>query len=56
MGNAGNVSAGVIQWMSAGSGIVPQEVPKPVDGRMGGFQLWVNLPKKEKMMDPRYQR
>ena len=55
MGNAGNVSAGDIQWMSAGSGIIHQEMPKPVDGRMGGFQLWVNLPSNDKMMDPRYQ-
>ena len=55
MGNAGNVNAGDIQWMTAGSGIIHQEMPKPVDGRMGGFQLWVNLPRKNKMMDPRYQ-
>jgi len=55
MGNRGNVDAGCIQWMSAGSGIIHQEMPKPVDGKMGGFQLWVNLPKSHKMMDPRYQ-
>src|SRR5512136_3373887 len=55
MGHAGNVSAGGVQWMTAGSGIVHQEMPKPVDGRMGGFQLWVNLPRQRKMMDPRYQ-
>lgn len=55
MGNAGSVNAGDIQWMSAGSGIIHQEMPKPVDGVMGGFQLWVNLPRSHKMMDPRYQ-
>jgi hypothetical protein len=55
MGHAGNVDAGCVQWMTAGSGIIHQEMPKPVDGRMGGFQLWVNLPRKYKMMDPRYQ-
>ncbi|HUH79490.1 MAG TPA: pirin-like C-terminal cupin domain-containing protein, partial [Methanoregula sp.] len=52
---AGSVGAGDIQWMTAGSGIIHQEMPKPVNGRMGGFQLWVNLPKAEKMMAPRYQ-
>src|SRR5512137_1526505 len=55
MGHAGNVDAGGVQWMTAGSGIIHQEMPKPVDGRMGGFQLWVNLPRDHKMMDPRYQ-
>ncbi len=55
MGHAGNVNAGGIQWMTAGSGIIHQEMPKPVGGRMGGFQLWVNLPRSHKMMDPRYQ-
>ena len=55
MGHAGTVGPGGVQWMTAGSGIVHQEMPKPVDGRMGGFQLWVNLPAARKMMDPRYQ-
>jgi redox-sensitive bicupin YhaK (pirin superfamily) len=55
MGNAGIVNAGEIQWMTAGSGIVHSEMPKPVNGQMGGFQLWVNLPRSHKMMDPRYQ-
>ena len=55
MGNAGSVDAGDIQWMTAGSGIIHQEMPKPVNGAMGGFQLWVNLPRTGKMMDPRYQ-
>jgi redox-sensitive bicupin YhaK (pirin superfamily) len=55
MGNSGTVNAGNVQWMTAGSGIVHSEMPKPVNGRMGGFQLWVNLPRSYKMMDPRYQ-
>lgn len=55
MGHAGTVGAGGVQWMTAGSGIVHQEMPKPVGGRMGGFQLWANLPAAKKMMDPRYQ-
>lgn len=55
MGNSGSISAGDVQWMTAGSGIIHQEMPGPVNGRMGGFQLWVNLPRDKKMMDPRYQ-
>ena len=55
MGNAGSVNAGDVQWMTAGSGIIHSEMPIPVDGRMGGFQLWVNLPRAYKMMTPRYQ-
>ena len=55
MGNAGSVEAGSVQWMTAGSGIIHQEMPKPVNGAMGGFQLWVNLPREQKMRDPRYQ-
>jgi redox-sensitive bicupin YhaK (pirin superfamily) len=55
MGNAGQINAGDVQWMTAGSGIIHQEMPKPVDGRMGGFQLWVNLPRAHKMHMPRYQ-
>ncbi|MFA5331272.1 MAG: pirin family protein [Methanoregula sp.] len=55
MGHTGNVDAGCVQWMTSGSGIIHQEMPKPVNGRMGGFQLWVNLPRKDKMTDPRYQ-
>jgi hypothetical protein len=55
MGNAGKVNAGSVQWMTAGSGIVHSEMPKPLNGKMGGFQLWVNLPRSHKMMDPRYQ-
>lgn len=55
IGNAGTIGPGDVQWMTAGSGIIHQEMPKPLDGRMGGFQLWVNLPARQKMMDPRYQ-
>ncbi|MDO9326742.1 MAG: pirin family protein [Methanoregula sp.] len=55
MGNTGSVNAGDVQWMTAGSGIVHSEMPIPVNGRMGGFQLWVNLPRVNKMLKPRYQ-
>lgn len=55
IGNSGIINAGDVQWMTAGSGIIHSEMPKPVDGRMGGFQLWVNLPRANKMMKPRYQ-
>src|ERR1051325_9557218 len=56
LGNSGIISTGDVQWMTAGSGIVHQEMPQgDRKGRMFGFQLWSNLPKKDKMMDPRYQ-
>jgi quercetin 2,3-dioxygenase len=56
MGNKGTIGPGDIQWMTAGSGIIHQEMPKPgPDGRMFGFQLWANLPASHKMMKPRYQ-
>ena len=55
LGHRGIVEAGGVQWMTAGSGIIHQEMPQPVNGRMGGFQLWVNLPRSHKMIDPRYQ-
>jgi len=56
MGNKGVISAGDVQWMTAGSGIIHQEMPQPGDdGVMLGFQLWANLPAKHKMMKPRYQ-
>ena len=56
LGNHGTISAGDIQWMTAGRGIIHQEMPKgdPV-GRMHGFQLWANLPSSLKMTAPRYQ-
>ncbi len=56
MGNKGTINAGDVQWMTAGSGIIHQEMPKGDNsGGMYGFQLWANLPKTHKMMDPRYQ-
>src|SRR6187399_3154508 len=56
LGNRGAIAAGDIQWMTAGSGIVHQEMPKGDDqGRMHGFQLWANLPSSLKMTTPRYQ-
>ena len=56
MGNRGVIGAGDVQWMTAGSGIVHQEMPEgDPDGRMYGFQLWANLPQANKMMQPRYQ-
>jgi redox-sensitive bicupin YhaK (pirin superfamily) len=56
MGNKGVISSGDVQWMTAGSGIIHQEMPKGDEkGLMGGFQLWANLPASHKMMDPRYQ-
>ncbi|MDE3091473.1 MAG: pirin family protein [Chloroflexota bacterium] len=55
LGNAGTIGAGDVQWMTAGSGILHEEMPKPKDGKMEGFQLWVNLPAKLKMTPPRYQ-
>ena len=55
-GNSGIISAGDVQWMTAGSGIQHQEMPAgDPQGRMYGFQLWANLPASHKMMDPRYQ-
>ncbi len=56
IGNRGAIGAGDVQWMTAGSGIIHQEMPKgDVAGRMHGFQLWGNLPSSLKMTSPRYQ-
>jgi len=58
LGNRGVIGAGDVQWMTSGSGIIHQEMPRfrdPKDPFMGGFQLWVNLPSSQKMMDPRYR-
>ena len=56
MGNRGAIAAGDVQWMTAGSGIIHQEMPKGDQaGRMHGFQLWANLPASLKMTAPRYQ-
>jgi redox-sensitive bicupin YhaK (pirin superfamily) len=56
LGNQGTLGAGDVQWMTAGSGILHQEMPHgDTSGRMHGFQLWANLPSSLKMTDPRYQ-
>jgi redox-sensitive bicupin YhaK (pirin superfamily) len=56
LGNRGNLGAGDVQWMTAGSGIMHQEMPQgDTQGRMHGFQLWANLPSSLKMTAPRYQ-
>lgn len=55
LGNSGTIGAGDVQWMTAGRGIMHEEMPKPYEGKMEGFQLWVNLPAKLKMTAPRYQ-
>jgi hypothetical protein len=56
LGNKGVIYPGDVQWMTAGSGIIHQEMPKgDSGGRMGGFQLWANLPAAQKMMEPRYR-
>src|SRR5512140_1142189 len=56
MGNRGVITPGDVQWMTAGSGIIHQEMPQgDAKGRMYGFQLWANLPASNKMMEPRYR-
>jgi redox-sensitive bicupin YhaK (pirin superfamily) len=57
LGNGGVIQAGDVQWMTAGSGIIHQEMPKrdKNDTLLWGFQLWANLPASHKMMDPRYR-
>jgi quercetin 2,3-dioxygenase len=58
-GNAGKLGPGDVQWMTAGAGVVHSEMPEKEfaqkGGQLHGFQLWVNLPRKDKMIDPRYQ-
>jgi redox-sensitive bicupin YhaK (pirin superfamily) len=54
-GNTGLLGPGSVQWMTAGRGIVHSEMPQQEDGLMWGFQLWVNLPAADKMVEPRYQ-
>ena len=54
-GNSGLLTAGSVQWMTAGRGIVHSEMPEQEDGLLAGFQLWVNLPASAKMSTPRYQ-
>ena len=55
MGNSGTIGSGDIQWMTAGGGIMHEEMPQPAQEEMVGFQLWVNLPARLKMTTPRYQ-
>jgi quercetin 2,3-dioxygenase len=55
MGNKGVIKSGDLQWMTAGSGIIHQEMPQKYEGLMQGFQLWVNLPAKKKMIEPKYR-
>ena len=56
LGNRGVIRAGDVQWMTAGSGIIHQEMPHgDAAGALTGFQLWANLPRRDKMMDPRYR-
>ena len=58
-GNHGRIGPGDVQWMTAGSGVIHSEMPseeiRRTGGRLHGFQLWVNLPRRDKMMKPRYQ-
>ncbi|UBB23863.1 pirin family protein [Pseudoxanthomonas beigongshangi] len=54
-GNEGLLTPGSVQWMTAGRGLVHSEMPEQESGRMRGFQLWVNLPAREKMTAPKYQ-
>jgi redox-sensitive bicupin YhaK (pirin superfamily) len=54
-GHSGSLVPGSVQWMTAGRGIVHSEMPEQEDGLMWGFQLWVNLPARDKMCEPRYQ-
>jgi len=55
MGNRGTVGPGEVQWMTAGSGIIHGEMPRPTQGPLQGLQLWINLPRESKMMAPRYR-
>ena len=57
LGNGGTIGTGEVQWMTAGSGIIHQEMPKNIedDPSLAGFQLWANLPASHKMMEPRYR-
>ena len=55
IGNAGTIGPGDVQWMTAGGGLMHEEMPRPREGKMGGFQLWVNMPAKLKMSRPRYR-
>ena len=54
-GNEGHLTAGSVQWMTAGRGIIHSEMPEMTDGLVWGYQLWLNLPAKHKLVNPRYQ-
>jgi len=54
-GNEGHLTSGSVQWMTAGRGIIHSEMPEQTDGLAWGYQLWLNLPAKHKMTDPKYQ-
>ena len=54
-GNEGLLTPGSVQWMTAGRGLIHSEMPEQESGQMRGFQLWVNLPARDKMTDPKYQ-
>jgi len=55
MGNVGQIKNGGVQWMTAGRGVIHSEMPEQVEGRLRGFQLWVNLPAREKMKPAEYR-
>jgi len=55
MGNTGDLGPGNVQWMTAGRGVIHSEMPRQTEGRMRGFQLWINLPAKEKMKPAAYR-
>lgn len=55
LGNRGDLVSGGAQWMKAARGVIHSEMPQQTEGRMSGFQLWINLPAREKMSDPAYQ-
>jgi redox-sensitive bicupin YhaK (pirin superfamily) len=55
MGNAGSIGPGQVQWMTAGRGIIHQEMPRSEPGGLRGLQLWINLPREHKMTAPRYR-
>src|SRR6185295_12813781 len=55
LGNRGDLKGGGVQWMTAGRGIIHSEMPQQLEGRMRGFQLWINLPAKDKMKPAGYR-
>jgi hypothetical protein len=55
LGNRGDIGPGDVQWMTAGRGVIHSEMPQQADGRMRGFQLWINLPAREKMKPAAYR-